>query len=279
MAEIIGGITTSHIPAIGRAIAEGQQEAPYWKPFFDGFPPVHAWLEDKKPDVAIVVYNDHGLNFFQDNLPTFALGMAPYYQNEDEGWGLKPLAPFPGHPELSAHIANSLVEDEFDISICQEMAVDHGFTVPMSLLWPERWQPEIKTIPLMVNVVQHPMPTPARCLKLGQALGHAVASFPDNLKVVVLGTGGMSHQLDGQRAGFINRDFDLKCMEQIVEAPEKLAELSNLDLVREAGSQGPELILWLVMRGALGTKVKKLHSNYHAPVSNTGSGLLLLEPS
>lgn len=278
MAKIIGGITTSHIPAIGRAMAEGQTETPYWKPFFDGFPPVRDWLNENKPDVAIVVYNDHGLNFFQDNLPTFALGTAEEYQNEDEGWGLKPLDPFPGHPALSAHIVEGLVADEFDISVCQEMSVDHGFIVPMSLLWPERWQPQIKTIPVVINVVQHPMPSPARCLKLGEAIGRAVASYPEDLKVVVLGTGGLSHQLDGERAGFINREFDLHCMEKIVDAPEELAALSNLDLVREAGSQGPELILWLAMRGALGKSVTKLHSNYHAPVSNTGSGVLLLEP-
>jgi len=277
MAKIIGGITTSHIPAIGRAISEGKQQDPYWKPFFDGFPPVHDWLEEMKPDVAIVVYNDHGLNFFQDNMPTFAIGAAHEYQNDDEGWGLKKLDPFPGHAKLSMHLADQLVNNEFDISLCQEMLVDHGFTVPMSLLWPTRWMPEIKTIPVAVNVVQHPMPTPARCFKLGEAIGHAVNSFPDDIKVVILGTGGMSHQLDGERAGFINKEFDLTCMNKIVHAPEELTKYSNYDLVKHAGSQGVELILWLVMRGALTGQVTKLHSNYHVPVSNTGSGLLLLE--
>lgn len=279
MARIIGGIGTSHIPAIGRAISDGLQDTPYWKPFFDGYPPVLEWLERERPDAAIVVYNDHGLNFFQDNLPTFALGAAPAYGNDDEGWGLTPLKPFAGHGPLSMHIAERLVANEFDISLCQEMLVDHGFTVPMSLLWPERWSPEIRTVPLAVNVVQHPMPTPLRCYKLGQALNEALRSFPEDLKVVVLGTGGLSHQLDGQRAGFINRDFDLYCLDKIVDEPEELTKLSNMDLVRKAGAQGPELILWLLMRGALGKKVTCLHRNYHAPVSNTGSGLLLLEPS
>ena len=278
MAKIIGAITTSHVPAIGRAIAGNLQQDPYWKPFFDGFPPVHEWLGEMKPDVAIVLYNDHGLNFFLDKMPTFAVGAAFEYQNKDEGWGLQPLPPYPGDPELSWHIINSLVAEEFDICTCQEMAVDHGFTVPMSLLWPDRARMAgIKTIPVMVNTVQHPLPSPARCLKLGQAIGRAVDSYGKDLKVVVLGTGGLSHQLDGERAGFINKNFDLMCMEKIVNAPEALAQYSIHDLVRLAGAQGAELILWLIMRGALTGKVSKLHSNYHIPISNTGAGLLLLE--
>ena len=278
MARIVGGISTSHIPAIGNAIAREMFEDPYWKPFFDGYPPVRDWLEEVKPDVAIVVYNDHGLNFFLDKMPTFAVGAAFEYQNKDEGWGLQPLPPYPGDPELSWHIINSLVAEEFDICTCQEMAVDHGFTVPMSLLWPDRARMAgIKTIPVMVNTVQHPLPSPARCLKLGQAIGRAVDSYGKDLKVVVLGTGGLSHQLDGERAGFINKNFDLMCMEKIVNAPEALAQYSIHDLVRLAGAQGAELILWLIMRGALTGKVSKLHSNYHIPISNTGAGLLLLE--
>lgn len=277
MARIIGGITTSHIPAIGNAIAKDMLEDPYWKPFFDGYPPIRAWLDEVKPDVAIVVYNDHGLNFFLDKLPTFSIGAAPEYTNDDEGWGLKPLEPYAGAPELSWHIINSLVADEFDICSCQEMVVDHGLTVPMSLLWPDRSKLTTKIIPVCVNTVQHPLPSPNRCYRLGQAIGRAVASFPKDLKVVVLGTGGLSHQLDGERAGFINRDFDLMCMEKIVTDPEALTRYSIHDLVRLAGAQGAELILWLIMRGALGDKVNKLHSNYHIPISNTAAGLLLLE--
>ncbi|GAA4257052.1 class III extradiol dioxygenase family protein [Azospirillum formosense] len=277
MAKIVGGVTTSHIPAIGNAIANELFEDPYWKPFFDGYPKAREWLAEVKPDVAIVVYNDHGLNFFLDKMPTFSIGAAPAYQNKDEGWGLKPLPPYPGDPELSWHIIESLVNDEFDICSCQEMAVDHGFTVPMALLWPDQTQRPVRTIPVAVNTVQHPLPTPARCLKLGEAIGRAVASYPKDLKVVVLGTGGLSHQLDGERAGFINKDFDLMCLEKIVDEPEALAKYSIHDLVRLAGAQGAELILWLIMRGALGRKVAKVHSNYHIPISNTGAGLLVLE--
>jgi protocatechuate 4,5-dioxygenase, beta chain len=277
MATVVGGIACSHIPAIGNAITRQQQEDPYWKPFFAGYPPVHDWLERVRPDVAIVIYNDHGLNFFLDKMPTFAIGAAPEYANADEGWGLKPVPSFPGHPELSWHLIESLVAEEFDLTTCQEMLVDHGFTVPMSLLWPGRVPWPVRSVPIAVNTVQHPLPSPARCYKLGQALGRAIASYPEDLKVVLLGTGGLSHQLDGQRAGYINRDFDLECMEKIVDDPAALARYSIRELVELAGSQGTEFIHWLMMRGALAGRVRRLHSNYHIPVSNTAAGLLLLE--
>jgi len=278
MARVIGGITTSHIPAIWIAIVNELQEDPYWKPFFDGYPPVRQWLSARKPDVAVVFYNDHGLNFFVDNMPTFAVGAAFEYHNADEGWGLKPMPAFEGDPELSWHVINSLVEDEFDITTCQEMLVDHGFAIPMTLLWPGHSWSGVKVIPICINTVQHPYPTPARCYRFGQAVGRAIESCDKDLDVVVIGTGGMSHQLDGARAGFINKEFDLMCMEKIVNEPEELLHYTIRELVRLAGTQGPEFIQWLAMRGALGTHpVKKLHSNYHIPISNTGAGLLLLE--
>ena len=277
MATIIGGITTSHIPAIGNAIARKLFDDSYWKPFFDGYPPVRMWLEEQQPDAAVIVYNDHGLNFFLDKLPTFAIGAAEEYQNADEGWGLKTLPSYPGDPGLSWHIIESLVNDEFDITMCQEMAVDHGFSVPVSLLWGDEPRAAVKLVPLEVNTVQHPLPTPARCYKLGKALGRAIESYPEDMKVVVVGTGGLSHQLEGKRAGFINKEFDLMCMEKIVTDPEALTRYSIPELVELAGSQGPELIQWLIMRGALTGKVTKLHSNFHIPISNTASGLLLLE--
>jgi len=279
MAQLIGGIATSHIPAIGNAMARRLQQDPYWKPFFDGYPPVHAWLERMRPDIAIVVYNDHGLNFFLDSMPTFAVGAAAEYRNADEGWGLEPAAPFPGDPLLSWHLIESLVAEEFDLTSCQEMLVDHGFTVPMQLLWPERRNMP-RAVPIHVNTVQHPLPTPFRCYQLGRGLGRAIASFQQPLKVVIVGTGGLSHQLDGARAGFINREFDLMCMERIVDDPLLLARYSIHELIEQAGSQGAELIMWLVMRGALGAlgaKVQCLHRNYHIPISNTAAGLLLLE--
>ncbi|UJF17846.1 protocatechuate 3,4-dioxygenase [Vibrio sp. SS-MA-C1-2] len=277
MAKIIGGITTSHIPSIGKAIDQGIQQTPYWKPFFDGYPPIHHWLEQEQPDVAIVFYNDHGLEFFIDKKPTFAIGAAEQYQNADEGWGIKPIPAINGDPDLSWHICNELVDKEFDITICQEMRVDHGLTVPMQLMWPGNNYSHMKVIPVCINVEQHPMPSPKRCMDLGKAIGEAVESYDKDLKVVVLGTGGLSHQLDGERAGFINKEFDLYCMDKLIHDPEALTKLTIRDLIEQAGAQGPELIMWLGMRGALGDEISLLHSNYHIPVSNTGAGTMLIQ--
>ncbi len=279
MATIIGGLTTSHIPAVGNAIAQGLQEEPYWKPFFDGYKPVREWLARHKPDVAINIYNDHGLGFFLDKMPTFAIGAAHEYVNEDEGWGIPVLPPFPGDAALSWHIIESMVEQEFDITSCQELAVDHGFTVPMQLFWPGLTQhlDFPRAIPISANTVQHPIPTLRRALDFGRALGRAIRSWPDDIKVVVLGTGGLSHQLDGTRAGFINKEFDRMCMEKIVTDPEALTAISRMELVRQAGSQGTEFLMWMMMRGALGDKVNALHQNYVIPISNTGAGTMILE--
>lgn len=276
MATIVGGISTSHIPAIGNAIANDLMEDPYWQPFFRGFPPVRAWLDRVKPDVAVVLYNDHGLNFFLDKLPTFAIGAAAQYTHADEGWGIPTVAPFAGDQRLSWHIIERLVHDEFDICSCQEMLVDHSFTVPMQLFWPNGTA-GLRTVPVSFNTVQHPIPSPRRCYRLGQALGRAIASYPQDLRVVIVATGGLSHQLDGTRAGFINRAFDELCLEKIVDAPEELTHYSSVELVREAGAQGAEFVMWLAMRGALTGTVRKLHVNYHVPISNTATGLLLLE--
>ena len=277
MAKIIGGITSSHIPAVGNAISNNLQQEPYWKRFFDGYGPAKEWLKNARPDVVIVVYNDHGLNFFLDKVPTFALGCADEYHNADEGWGLKPVAPFKGNAPLSWHIAESLVEQEFDICMCQEMKVDHGFVNPIRALYGDHEIWPVEAIPLAVNTVQHPVPSARRCYKLGQALGKALESYPDATRVVILGTGGMSHQLQGERAGIIDTDFDLECMDKIATDPEWFANLSNTEIMRIAGTEGIETIMWMVMRGALKEDVKVVHKHYHAPISNTGAGVLVLD--
>jgi protocatechuate 4,5-dioxygenase beta chain len=277
MAKIIGGITTSHVPAIGGAIAKGLQQDPYWKPFFDGFIPVRHWLAEARPDVVVVVYNDHGLNFFLDKMPTFSVGAAPEYRNADEGWGIPQVPAFTGNPALSWHMIESLVGEEFDLTTCQEMLVDHAFTLPMALLWPDQKWP-VKVVPVCINTVQAPIPSAKRCLALGEAIGRAVASWPGQERVVVLGTGGLSHQLDGERAGFINKNFDLKFMDSMVNDPAWATQFNGHQLVEQAGTQGVELLMWLTTRGALGPRVRALHSNYHIPISNTASGLMLLEP-
>ena len=278
MAKIIGGITTSHVPAIGGAIAKGLQQDPYWKPFFDAFVPVRHWLAEARPDVVVVLYNDHGLNFFLDKMPTFAVGAAPEYRNADEGWGIPQVPAFSGNPALSWHLIESLVGEEFDLTTCQEMLVDHAFTLPMALLWPDQKWP-VTVVPVCINTVQAPLPSAARCYKLGEAIGRAVASWPGQERVLVLGTGGLSHQLDGERAGFINKSFDLTFMDSLVNEPKWATQFNTHELVEQAGTQGVELLMWLATRGALGDKARELHRNYHIPISNTASGLMLLEPA
>jgi protocatechuate 4,5-dioxygenase beta chain len=277
MARIVGCIDTPHVPAIGGAIARKAQYEPYWQPFFDGFPPLRAWLAQVKPDVIVAFYNDHGLNFFLDKMPTFAVGAADHYDNAGEGWGLPNLGTFSGDPALSWHIINQLVADEFDVTTCQEMRVDHAFAIPMALLYPDATHYPVRTVPICINTVQHPLPSPKRCLALGQSVGRAIESWSEELSVVVMGTGGLSHQLDGKRAGYINKDFDLMCLEELVDHPEALTRYSGVDLVRLAGSQGVELLNWIAARGAIAGRVRQLHRTYHIPISNTAAGVLLLE--
>ncbi|MDE2263922.1 MAG: protocatechuate 3,4-dioxygenase [Gammaproteobacteria bacterium] len=277
MARIVGAITTSHVPAIGKAIARNLHDDPYWKPLFDGYPPVRRWLAQARPDVAVVFYNDHGLNFFLDKMPTFAIGAAAQYRNDDEGWGIPTVPPFPGDQRLSWHLIERLVAEEFDVTTCQEMLVDHAFTIPMALLWPGRGAWPVRTVPVCINTVQHPLPSAVRCYKLGQAIGRAIESYPEDVRVVVIGTGGLSHQLDGERAGFINKAFDIEFMERLPGDPLWAARWSVPDLVKLAGTQGIELLMWLAARGALGGEAATVHSNYHIPISNTAAGLMLME--
>ena len=232
MATIIGGVGTTHVPAIGKAIADGKQNDPYWKPFFQGFDFVHYWLARKQPDVAVVFYNDHGLNFFLDKLPTFAVGAAREYHSEDEGWGIPVSRAIPGDPALSWHLINALVADEFDVTMCQDMLIDHAVTIPMTLMWPgEKWT--IPIVPVSINTVQHPLPSLKRCLNLGRSIGRAIESYQRDLRVLVIGTGGLSHQLDGKRAGFINKEFDQLCMDKIVSEADELAQYSIHDWVEQ----------------------------------------------
>jgi protocatechuate 4,5-dioxygenase beta chain len=279
MARIVGGISTSHVPLIGKAIAQQLEQEPYWKPFFDGFDKVHEWLARARPDVAVLIYNDHGLNFFLDKIPTFAVGAAAQYRNADEGWGLKTSPPFPGDPALSWHVIESLVADEFDVTICQQMLVDHAFAIPMSLLWPGTTHWPVKTVPVCINTVQHPLPSPARCFKFGQAIGRAIESYEQDLRIVIVGTGGMSHQLDGERAGYINKEFDLLCLDKLSSDPLALTHYTIPELVELAGTQGVEILMWLAARGALSGRVAEIHRNYHVPISNTATGVLVLEPA
>jgi len=226
----------------------------------------------------VVFYNDHGLNFFLDKMPTFAVGAAAAYQNADEGWGIPTLPPFKGCPDLSWHLIDHLIEQEFDIMTCQEMLVDHAFTLPLKLFWPQEGACPVMTVPICINTVQFPLPSAKRCYRLGQAVGDAIRSWNSDLKVAVMATGGLSHQLDGTRAGFINKAFDLQFMDSLISNPEWATQYSIHELVEKTGTQGVELLMWLAMRGALGGgAVKEIHRNYHIPISNTATGMMALE--
>ncbi len=277
MAEIIAGVGTSHVPLIGVAIDQGLTGQDYWKPVFEGFTPSREWIKQLDPDVVILVYNDHASAFSLEVIPTFALGCAEEFPIADEGWGPRPVPPVLGHPELAWHIAQSTILDEFDMTIVNRMPVDHGLTVPLSLMFgqPEEWP--CKVIPLCVNVVQYPPPTGNRCFELGKAIRRAVESFEQDLRVVIFGTGGMSHQLQAQRAGLINKEWDTKFLDDLVSQPQRLATIPHLEYLREAGSEGIELVMWLVMRGALNKQVKEIHRLYHVPASNTALGHIILE--
>ena len=279
MAQLIGGLATSHIPAIGKALARGLQQEPYWKPFFDGFPPIQQWLGEVRPDVLVVFYNDHGLNFFLDKMPTFAVGAAAEYHNADEGWGIPQLPSTAGELGLSWHLINQLIADEFDIVTCQEMLVDHACSLPLKLFWPEGDCP-VTIVPVCINTVQFPLPKPSRVYAMGKAVGEAITSWNSDKKVAVIASGGLSHQLDGERAGFINKRFDLQFIESLQTNPEWATQFSIHELVEKTGTQGVELLMWLAMRGALttaGAGARLVHSNYHIPISNTAAAVMALE--
>jgi protocatechuate 4,5-dioxygenase beta chain len=278
MARITAGVATSHVPAIGAAMDLGKVDEDYWKPVFEGYQWSRSWIAQERPDVVILVFNDHASAFSLDIIPTFALGCAGSYAPADEGWGPRPVPAVQGHPELAWHIAESAILEGFDLTIVNRMDVDHGLTVPLSLLFgqPEAWPTRV--IPLAVNVIQYPPPTGNRCYALGEAIRRAVASFPGELNVQVWGTGGMSHQLQGPRAGFINKEFDRAFLDRMTTNPQGLREIGHPEYLREAGSEGIEMVMWLIMRGALGKDVTELHRHYHVPASNTAVGHLVLEP-
>jgi protocatechuate 4,5-dioxygenase beta chain len=277
VAKIIAGISSSHVPAIGAAIDNKQTEEPYWKRVFAGFEKSKRWMAETKPDVVIANYNDHASAFSVEMIPTFALGCAAEFPPADEGWGPRPVPVVKGQPELASHIATSCILDGFDLTIVNKMEVDHGLTVPLNLMFgsPTAWPCPV--IPLAVNVVQYPPPTGQRCFDLGKAIRRAIDSYPQDLRVVVFGTGGMSHQISGPRAGLINSKFDKAFLDNLTKNPKALARMPHVEYMREAGAEGIEMVMWLVMRGALDDKVKEVYRFYTVPASNTAVGHIILE--
>lgn len=278
MAKISASVYTSHVPAIGAALDLGKSHEPYWQPVFNGYDFSKQWMKDNKPDVIFLVYNDHATAFSLEMIPTFAIGCADSFQPADEGWGPRPVPVVKGHPELAAHIAQSVIQQDFDLTIVNKMDVDHGLTVPLSLICgqPQEWPCPV--IPFAVNVVQYPVPSGRRCYNLGKAIRKAIESYDEPLNVHIWGTGGMSHQLQGPRAGLINREFDNAFLDQLIADPAGQADVPHIDYVREAGSEGIELVMWLIARGAMSENAPKVaHRFYHVPASNTAVGHLILE--
>jgi protocatechuate 4,5-dioxygenase, beta chain len=283
MARVTASVYTSHVPAIGAAIDLKKTQEPYWVPLFKGYEPSKKWMRDNKPDVVFLVYNDHASAFSLELIPTFAIGCAAEFQPADEGYGPRPVPKVIGHPELASHIAQSVIQDDFDLTIVNKMDVDHGLTVPLSLMCgePDAWPCPV--IPFAVNVVQYPVPSGKRCFMLGQAIRKAIESYDEPLKVQIWGTGGMSHQLQGPRAGLINAEWDNRFLDRLISEPAKLAEVPHIEYVREAGSEGIELVMWLIARGAMsdvagtGKAPKQVHRFFHVPASNTAVGHLILE--
>jgi protocatechuate 4,5-dioxygenase, beta chain len=277
MARITAGVATSHVPAIGAAVDNGKTHEPYWVPLFKGFEFSKRWIAAAKPDVVVLVYNDHASAFSLEIIPTFAIGCAERFAPADEGWGPRPVPVVEGHPEFAAHIAQSVIQQDFDLTIVNKMDVDHGLTVPLSLMFgqPAAWP--CRVIPIAVNVVQFPPPSGRRCYELGKAIRRAVDCYDPDLNVQVWGTGGMSHQIQGPRAGLINKEFDQRFLDRLISAPDALAAMPHIEYIREAGAEGVELVMWFIMRGALDAQVKTLYRFYHVPASSTAVGHLILE--
>jgi hypothetical protein len=267
MARIIGGIGTSHVPTIAMAFDKGKREDPDWKPLFQGYERVARWLEEKRPEVLFFCFNDHATSFFFDHYPTFALGVSDQYAIADEGLGPRRIPALKGHAALSRHIARSLVDAEFDISIFQDVPLDHGLHSPLTMMWPSQPDWPGRVVPLVVNVIQQPLPKPSRCFALGKALRRAIESYPEDLKVAMVGTGGLSHQMIGDRAGFNDERWDREFLELIEHDPERLARMSIEDFMRLGGNEGAEIIMWLIMRGALAPNARKIHQNYYLPMT------------
>jgi len=278
MARVTAGVGCSHVPALGVASDFDKTAEPYWKPLFDGFDWTRAWEREAKPDVVILVYNDHATAFDMKIIPTFAIGCGESYAPADEGWGPRNVPVVQGHPDLAWHMAQSLILDEFDMTIINEMDVDHGLTVPLSMMFgkPAAWPTRV--IPLAVNVVTYPPPSGNRCWALGEAIKRAVESFPEDLNVQIWGTGGMSHQLQGPRAGLINKEWDNRFLDGLIGSSDALRRIPHIEYLRETGSEGIEMVMWLIMRGALGKTTRMLHRHYHVPASNTAVGHIVLEP-
>ena len=265
MATFVGGIAASHTPTIGFAFDRDKRDDPVWAPIFANFAPLRTWLEQKRPDVLLFVYNDHVTSFFFDHYSAFALGVGERWAVADEGGGPRDLPPIAGDPKFAAHLGRSLTADEFDLSFFQDRALDHGCFSPLSMLLPHEGGWPAQLVPLQVGVLQFPIPTARRCFRLGQALRRAIETYPEPLRVAIVATGGLSHQVHGERAGFNNPAWDERFLELFESEPERLAAMTHAEYAELGGVEGAEIIMWLVLRGAMAPRIRCLHRSYYLP--------------
>jgi len=276
MARIIGGLAASHTPTIGFAYDRNKRDDPAWAPIFANFAPLAAWLAAKRPDVLLFIYNDHVTSFFFDHYSAFALGVGPEWPVADEGAGPRDLPPVRGDPAFAAHVGRSLMADEFDMSFFQHRALDHGCFSPLSLLCPHEPAWPVRLVPLQMGVLQWPIPSARRFYKLGQALRRAIESYPEDLRVAIVATGGLSHQVHGERAGFNNPAWDQRFLDLFEGDPERLAQLPLAAYAELGGFEGAEVVMWLTMRGALPATITCRHRSYYLP-SMTGIATAIYE--
>jgi gallate dioxygenase len=265
MAKIIGAIASSHSPVIGFAHDRQKATDPIWGPIFEAYVPIRKWLDEKKPDVMFLICNDHVTSFFFDHYSHFALGIGAEFEPADEGGGQRDIPSIKNHMGLAHHIASSFTADEFDMSFLQQRNLDHGVFSPLSMIMPHDPDWPAKVIPFQVGVLQFPIPSARRCYKLGTSLRKAIESYPEDLKVVIIATGGLSHQVHGERCGFNNVEWDEQFMELFENDPERLASMTIAEYAELGGMEGSEVIMWLIMRGAMSASMKKIHQTYYLP--------------
>jgi protocatechuate 4,5-dioxygenase, beta chain len=267
MAQIIGAIGVSHAPSMENVYDKGAtvRESEEWQPLFGPLKQVGSWLEALNPDGLLVIYNDHMDHFFLNAYPTFALGVGEEYPIADEGHGARPFPPVKGMPDLSWHLLRSLIADEFDMTFSQQLEVDHGVISPLPMIdFAEGHGWSVPIIPLAVNVIIHPIPSIRRCWKLGQALRRGIESFPADSRIVIVGTGGLSHQLTGPQFGRVTADWDQQFMKLLAEEPEKLLDYTYEDFIKLGGTESVEIVHWIMMRAALPRDARPFLQAYYA---------------
>jgi hypothetical protein len=276
MAEIVGGMGISHTPSMGIEYDKGLANgfAPNWKLWLDGTRPMKQWLRDLAPDQIVVVYNDHLNQFSFEAYPTFAIGVAPEFPQADEGWGPRPLPNLQGDVDFGWSVTNWLVHNEFDMTVCQQLEVDHGVYSWFPCVFDAPWPAPV--LPIAVNMLRTPLPTSRRLWKLGAALRQAIEAYPGDARVLVVATGGMSHQIVGQRFGMANEELDRFFLARLGSRAEELVAIPREELMRLGGTEAAELSLWFAMRGALSKAPREVYSYYPFP-KGTGCGVIAFE--